>query len=46
LISEKPIVLHGAQQSTQGFPLTQFSMQEAEDVGFAKFDILNAHWEK
>jgi len=41
LISEKPIAYYTALSNPpKGFPLTQFSMQEAEDVGFAKFDIL------
>lgn len=41
LISEKPITYYTAiSNPPKGFPLTQFSMQEAEDVGFAKFDIL------
>jgi len=41
LISEKPITYYTALSNPpKGFPLTQFSMQEAEDVGFAKFDIL------
>jgi len=42
LISEKPIEYYTALSNPpKGFPLTQFSMQEAEDVGFAKFDILS-----
>ncbi|MBA2422754.1 MAG: DNA polymerase III subunit alpha, partial [Chitinophagales bacterium] len=42
LISEKPITYYTALSNPpKGFPLTQFSMQEAEDVGFAKYDILS-----
>ncbi|MFI5134754.1 MAG: DNA polymerase III subunit alpha, partial [Chitinophagales bacterium] len=42
LISERPITYYTALSNPpKGFPLTQFSMQEAEDVGFAKFDILS-----
>ena len=41
IISEKPI---GAYTATimppKGFPTVHFSMLEAEDIGFAKFDIL------
>ncbi len=42
LISEKPITYYSALANPpKGFPLVQFSMLEAEDVGFAKFDILS-----
>lgn len=41
LISEKPITCYTALNNPpKGFPLTQFSMLEAEDVGLYKFDIL------
>lgn len=41
LISEKPIEYYSALSNPpKGFPLVQFSMVEAEDAGFAKFDIL------
>lgn len=42
LISEEPIASYTAISSPpKGFPLTQFSMLEAEDVGLYKFDILS-----
>jgi DNA polymerase-3 subunit alpha len=42
LISEKPMTYYTALANPpKGFPLAQFSMLEAEDVGFAKFDILS-----
>jgi DNA polymerase-3 subunit alpha len=42
LISEKPVVCYTAlNHPPKGFPLTQFSMLEAEDVGLYKFDILS-----
>lgn len=42
LISEKPITYYSAlSHPPKGFPLTQFSMLEAEDVGLYKFDILS-----
>ncbi len=42
LISDKPITYYTALSNPpKGFPLAQFSMLEAEDVGFAKFDILS-----
>lgn len=42
LISELPIHYYTATTLLQkGFPITQFSMLEAEDVGLYKFDILS-----
>lgn len=42
LISEKPILHYTALDlPPKGFPLTQFSMLEAEDLGLYKFDILS-----
>lgn len=42
LISEQPIHYYTATNiPPKGFPLTQFSMLEAEDVGLYKFDILS-----
>lgn len=42
LISEKPIHYYTATSlPPKDFPLTQFSMLEAEDVGLYKFDILS-----
>lgn len=42
LISEKPMTYYTALENPpKGFPLTQFSMLEAEDVGLYKFDILS-----
>ncbi|MBK5285424.1 MAG: DNA polymerase III subunit alpha [Bacteroidia bacterium] len=42
LISEKPMTYYTALDNPpKGFPLTQFSMLEAEDVGLYKFDILS-----
>jgi DNA polymerase-3 subunit alpha len=42
LISEKPMTYYTALANPpKGFPLAQFSMLEAEDAGFAKFDILS-----
>jgi len=42
LISEKPIYQYTATSlPPKGFPITQFSMLEAEDVGLYKFDILS-----
>ena len=41
LISEKPIHYYSATSlPPKGFPTTHFSMEEAEDVGLYKFDIL------
>ena len=41
LISENPVHCYTATVlPPKGFPLTQFSMLEAEDLGLAKFDIL------
>ncbi|MDQ3048890.1 MAG: DNA polymerase III subunit alpha, partial [Bacteroidota bacterium] len=41
LISEKPINYYTATGiPPKGYPLTQFSMLEAEDIGLYKFDIL------
>ncbi|MFN5182860.1 MAG: DNA polymerase III subunit alpha [Bacteroidota bacterium] len=42
LISEKPMNYYTAlSMPPKGFPLTQFSMLEAEDFGLYKFDILS-----
>jgi DNA-directed DNA polymerase III PolC len=42
LISEKPINYYTATgMPPKGYPLTQFSMLEAEDIGLYKFDILS-----
>lgn len=42
LISEKPISYFTSfNHPPKGFPVTQFSMLEAEDVGLYKFDILS-----
>jgi len=42
LISEKPITCYTAlNHPPKGFPVTQFSMLEAEDIGLYKFDILS-----
>lgn len=42
LISDKPITYYTALDiPPKGYPLTQFSMLEAEDVGLYKFDILS-----
>ncbi|MFI5220926.1 MAG: DNA polymerase III subunit alpha [Bacteroidia bacterium] len=42
LISEKPISCYCATNlPPKGFPTTQFSMLEAEDIGLYKFDILS-----
>ena len=42
LISEKPITYYSAtNMPPKGYPTTQFSMQEAEDIGLYKFDILS-----
>ncbi|HET6227357.1 MAG TPA: DNA polymerase III subunit alpha, partial [Bacteroidia bacterium] len=42
LISENPINYYTAtSMPPKGYPLTQFSMLEAEDVGLYKFDILS-----
>ena len=42
LISEKPIAAFSATfMPPKGFPTTQFSMLEAEDVGLYKYDILS-----
>ncbi|MES2394662.1 MAG: DNA polymerase III subunit alpha [Bacteroidota bacterium] len=42
LISEKPINWYTAtSMPPKGFPLTQFSMIESEDIGLYKFDILS-----
>ena len=42
LISEKPIQYYTARSMPpKGFPLAQFSMLEAEDLGLYKFDILS-----
>lgn len=42
LISDKPITCYtGTHLPPKGYPTTQFSMLEAEDVGLYKFDILS-----
>jgi len=42
LISEKPITAYTAlNHPPKGFPITQFSMLEAEDIGLYKYDILS-----
>jgi len=42
LISEEPINCYCAtNMPPKGYPTTQFSMLEAEDIGLAKFDILS-----
>lgn len=42
LISEEPVMTYSATfMPPKGYPTTQFSMQEAEDIGLAKFDILS-----
>ncbi len=42
VISEKPITWYsGTFLPPKGYPTTQFSMMEAEDVGLFKFDILS-----
>lgn len=42
LISEEPINCYSAtSMPPKGYPLTQFSMIEAEDIGLYKFDILS-----
>ncbi len=42
LISEKPMTAYTATFiPPKGYPTTQFSMQEAEDIGLFKFDILS-----
>lgn len=42
LISEKPINCYTAtSMPPKGYPLTQFSMLESEDIGLYKFDILS-----
>lgn len=42
IISEEPITTYSATHlPPKGYPLTQFSMLEAEDIGLYKFDILS-----
>ena len=42
IISEKPITTYTSTfMPPKGYPTTQFSMLEAEDIGLAKFDILS-----
>lgn len=42
LISEKPVTWYTAtNMPPKGFPTTQFSMLEAEDIGLYKYDILS-----
>ena len=42
LISEKSLSYYSAlQRPTKGFPMVQFSMLEAEDLGLYKFDVLS-----
>ncbi|GJM62603.1 DNA polymerase III subunit alpha [Persicobacter diffluens] len=42
LISEKPIACYTPlQQMPKGFPIVQFDMHVAEDIGYYKFDVLS-----
>ena len=42
LISEEPLAHYSALQAMpKGFPICQFDMYVAEDIGFAKFDVLS-----
>jgi error-prone DNA polymerase len=42
LISEKPLTYYSAlQRPPKGYPMVQFSMLEAEDLGLYKFDVLS-----
>lgn len=42
LISEEPMAHYSAlQPMPKGFPICQFDMYAAEDIGFAKFDVLS-----
>ena len=42
LISEEPLAHYSAlQPMPKGFPICQFDMYVAEDIGFAKFDVLS-----
>lgn len=42
IISEEPVTAYTATfMPPKGYPTTQFSMQEAEDIGLYKFDILS-----
>ncbi len=42
LVSERPITCYTAlHRPPKGFPVTQFSMLEAEDLGLHKFDLLS-----
>lgn len=42
IISEKPITYYTAlEMPPKGFPIVQFDMHTAEDIGFEKFDILS-----
>lgn len=42
LISEKPLTCYSAlQRPPKGYPMVQFSMLEAEDLGLYKFDVLS-----
>ena len=42
IISDQPIFAYTAQEyPPKGVPITQFSMQEAEDIGLHKFDVLS-----
>lgn len=42
LIAEKPLAYYTAlQPMPKGFPVCQFDMYVAEDIGFAKFDVLS-----
>lgn len=42
IISEEPVTAYSATfVPPKGYPTTQFSMQEAEDIGLYKFDILS-----
>lgn len=42
LISEEPITRYSAlEMPPKGFPIVQFDMHTAEDIGLEKFDILS-----
>lgn len=42
IISEEPIITYTAlEMPPKGFPIVQFDMHTAEDIGFEKFDILS-----
>jgi len=42
IIGEQPLYYHGSlQMMPKGFPIIQFDMHHAEDMGFHKFDVLS-----